>query len=500
MGALTGLSGLRGLNAITNRVMPIRKLFHARFSDLGDLAAPLPSPLPCDVGSLTVTDTENKLSIANGALACAGGKASSTYGDPGVFGPALAKTGGRAMLATITPANTTGRVMVGFGNAQNGNITQAAVRFTATGQLDAYINAALIAAIGTFAASTAYEVAIVLRPAGGAFVLIRGGVYITWTFLWVGTATLADTQYPSVANYSAAFTADNLRVVDLGGAWATQYGIALGYQLNPANIVPTLLGAQLFTNPGFDSDTAWTKGSGWTIADNVASHAAGLAGNITQDVGVNNTWVLGSFELVASASGGNAGLTNLTPAMGYKTVPATYQATGYVSNVSQGARSQSSGTVSIDNVTLQAISLPSCLGAVLNTQNSGLWECNPTLVGGNVFSQAGMMLCLDDETNPQNFLLAYHDGTNAALIQCVAGTYSNVIAPTAATYSAGARLIVTRSGNTCTLYYNNTRIGNPADCNAAITGTKHSLFNTYSGNSFTAFVHWPLNPTIPAGA
>ena len=45
------------------------------------------------------------------------------------------------------------------------------------------------------------------------------------------------------------------------------------------------LGAELFTNGGFSSDSDWTKGTGWTIANGVASHdASGGAGDLTQDL------------------------------------------------------------------------------------------------------------------------------------------------------------------------------------------------------------------------
>lgn len=38
------------------------------------------------------------------------------------------------------------------------------------------------------------------------------------------------------------------------------------------------LGAEYAANPGFDSDTVWIKGNGWTIAGGVATHAAGQQG------------------------------------------------------------------------------------------------------------------------------------------------------------------------------------------------------------------------------
>lgn len=45
------------------------------------------------------------------------------------------------------------------------------------------------------------------------------------------------------------------------------------------------LGSNLATNGTFDSDTAWTKGTGWTIGGGVASKSAGSASWLLQDMG-----------------------------------------------------------------------------------------------------------------------------------------------------------------------------------------------------------------------
>ncbi len=42
------------------------------------------------------------------------------------------------------------------------------------------------------------------------------------------------------------------------------------------------LGAESVTNGGFDTDTAWTKGTGWAIGSGVATHTGGTAGYISQ--------------------------------------------------------------------------------------------------------------------------------------------------------------------------------------------------------------------------
>ena len=43
----------------------------------------------------------------------------------------------------------------------------------------------------------------------------------------------------------------------------------------------------LVTNGGFDTDTDWTKGTGWTIAAGVATHAAGTAAYLQQNVDID---------------------------------------------------------------------------------------------------------------------------------------------------------------------------------------------------------------------
>jgi hypothetical protein len=45
-------------------------------------------------------------------------------------------------------------------------------------------------------------------------------------------------------------------------------------------------GPELVTNGGFDSDSDWTKGTGWSIANGYAHHASGANSNITQSIAV----------------------------------------------------------------------------------------------------------------------------------------------------------------------------------------------------------------------
>jgi len=104
------------------------------------------------------------------------------------------------------------------------------------------------------------------------------------------------------------------------------------------------------------------------------------------------------------------------------------------------------------------------------------------------FTQAGLIVNLDDEAMPANFVVAYHDGTNCRLDKCVAGTYTSVI-NAAVAYAAGATIQVQKSGTSYKLYYNGAQVGVTSTISDAgiINNTKHGLFSTYSGNQLDDF-------------
>ena len=60
----------------------------------------------------------------------------------------------------------------------------------------------------------------------------------------------------------------------------------------------------LVTNGGFDADTTWTKGTGWTIANGVATHsAASASGTLSQLVGALTGWYRGYYEVSGRTAG-----------------------------------------------------------------------------------------------------------------------------------------------------------------------------------------------------
>ncbi len=83
-----------------------------------------------------------------------------------------------------------------------------------------------------------------------------------------------------------------------------------------------------------------------------------------------------------------------------------------------------------------------------------------------------------------NYVIGYHDGTNAKLDKVVAGVTTNV-ASAAATYGAGNELRIICDGTSFQLFYNNVKIGSTGTISDAAlqSPTLHGLFTTDTGNS-----------------
>lgn len=83
---------------------------------------------------------------------------------------------------------------------------------------------------------------------------------------------------------------------------ASASGQTIGLQLDRS--LGAAIGAELLTNGGFDADSDWTKGTGWTISGGVASHAAGSSSNLSQ----SRAFVTGkTYRVSYTISGATAG-------------------------------------------------------------------------------------------------------------------------------------------------------------------------------------------------
>lgn len=249
---------------------------------------------------------------------------------------------------------------------------------------------------------------------------------------------------------------------------------------------PTL-GSELIVNGGFGADSDWTKGANWTIAAGVATKSGGVANNLTQIPLTDTTWYRAVGTL---ASYGGAGVFNIifgatnnvgTSVTANATVTNSSRATGTLAGILGNAASSGNW----DNVSYKAITLNTLFATKNFGRNDVDATVKATIISGN---RCGLVLCLDSVSSPANFVMATHDRVNARLSKCVGGVYTELI-NTAATYSAGAAIRVTKSGNTFKLFYNGSQVGADQTISDAgiVSNTRHGMAQTYELNSLDDF-------------
>jgi hypothetical protein len=140
-----------------------------------------------------------------------------------------------------------------------------------------------------------------------------------------------------------------------------------------------------------------------------------------------------------------------------------------------------------DDFSVKAISLPSLFATITGSLPTQTVAAKiATLTTG---TQSGIVALLDSASNPQNFLIAYHNGTSVLLDKCVAGVYTNLITITVA-FVANARIEIRRTtGNTFQLWYNNSQRGTDqtvADA-SIVSNILYGMFSTRSQNLFSEF-------------
>jgi len=109
--------------------------------------------------------------------------------------------------------------------------------------------------------------------------------------------------YPDWPASTAVVVGDT---INLDGYWHTALNAGTTGASEPAVIAP-LNAPELITNGGFDADTDWTKGTGWTIAGGVATHASGTQSDI-EATGSSSLLTSGKhYMVVFTVSGRTAG-------------------------------------------------------------------------------------------------------------------------------------------------------------------------------------------------
>lgn len=231
--------------------------------------------------------------------------------------------------------------------------------------------------------------------------------------------------------------------------------------------------------------------------------ASGVAGHIVYlFVGVPGTWYRVSLRAKKGGDGSGPRLvswSNLTAPFGGVTLTDGWQQ--YVAanhavgtDVLLRAYSNTGGVgsgdppeVFVDDVSIR----PYVTASLFSVRDCGLTHATTKASISIVSSlRAGVVANLDDADNPQNFVMAVHDGANAYLIKCVDGTYTTLI-NIAAAYSAGATIEIRRLANTNTyqLWYDGSQVGTDQAISdeGIVSNTLHGYVNTYSGNTLSNF-------------
>ena len=254
--------------------------------------------------------------------------------------------------------------------------------------------------------------------------------------------------------------------------------------------------------------TGWSTSTGITLSSDYVSPAVGasdikgVADGTTYPRfyssfgGSVGTWYSNTYAAKANTSSNNDYLV-LT---GYANPPAAKTVTTSWANYVLTGRSNSTGitfnfwlnqalneTGQLDNLSVKPLTLSSLFSTVNAGNQNVVVSAGITLTPG---TQAGFVMNLDNATTPLNYVLAYHDGTNAHLVRVVNGVYQTEQVNAAAAYADGRVLTVRKNGTRYSLIYNGTQVGSDVTISDAgiINNTIHGLFSTYASNSFTNFL------------
>jgi hypothetical protein len=153
------------------------------------------------------------------------------------------------------------------------------------------------------------------------------------------------------------------------------------------------------------------------------------------------------------------------------------------------------GQAACDDLAFRTITLSSVFSTISSGKSDVVATAKVTLNSGN---RAGLVVNLDSQISPNNFVIAYHNGTNIVLEKSVGGTYTTLI-NTAVTYVPGATIRLEKDGTTYKLFYNGTQRGTDQTITDAgiINNTIHGLLSTDSSNSFDNFYLYDNNPATP---
>lgn len=183
--------------------------------------------------TISVLPTSGLLSIANGALTFAGGKATPAYGDPGIWWPSTARVAGKMLIWNNTLVDGSKVCMGGFDIDQT--IYNELMNINYAGLLIKVYPASGVAllSVGDFSSGVTYYNAAISRLAGDFRIVKIGDVF---KLEWINSA-IADTQspfYPNLSSYNANVSTSFIRIPSL--RWVPQPLLSHNfYSLTPSD-------------------------------------------------------------------------------------------------------------------------------------------------------------------------------------------------------------------------------------------------------------------------
>jgi len=196
-------------------------------------AGPLSSPRTCapGPGTLTLTQTDGQFSVTGGRLAFTA-QATPTFGDLVALDTiGRARVVGRAVFWRDSATAVNGNpFLIGWSNSPtpNANAFYGLFRTTSGGLGATYVRilgSSVVGAAPNYLANTEQHCGIVMR-ATGCFALVETATPNVWNLHWIDNTISAVTSYAGISIYDSGGTLDDMIVRDLGGNWASDFGIA----------------------------------------------------------------------------------------------------------------------------------------------------------------------------------------------------------------------------------------------------------------------------------
>lgn len=410
---------------------------------------------------------------------------------------------------------------------------------------------AVNSSVGSITTGVYYQLAAVLRTRG-VYWLIKGGTeYPNWTLLWQDTYDTDILLYPGTAySYSGSMKSDYIRVpetlwtpyvlaydtfaradgslgnTEINGpdsksvqslAWSgSTWSINGGIVKNTPNY-----GSEILTNGNFEDGnppTGWYTINGTPVTFEQTSSLyyegsyschlltdavnEGMAHSVPS---VTNNWYMTTGYFYSTNQG-----TYLTFNVGYGEhylyLPLNQWNKLTTVNRASNSRIQTigyPGDYYYDNVSVKAVPTSELFATVDAGESDVIVEAGVSLQSLTYNrAPAGVVARLNDPDNPTDFLLAYIDGGGANnwgtfyLFQVVDNTYTTLIATDLNTkgtsYSAGGKIKLILSGANIYAYYKDIYMGSAVSNEQnIINNTRHGLFSTVPGNTFSNFAMWP---------